>query len=146
MTNAHTLCEYPSCNNKATDILIFNGKTSSITDYCSNHLKNKLSAINTDGFIDEDTGECLYLCQLCNIGLDENDFHFQNAKCKDCQPKIKMEQYSPKSFVLIGDTKPYKEQIKKLGGKFNPNLKCGVGWIFSNNRTEKVKAFIQTIA
>jgi len=63
-----------------------------------------------------------------------------------CEYKIKMEQYSPKSFVVIGDTKPYKDQIKKLGGKWNPSLKCGAGWIFSNHHTEKVKTFIQSIS
>ena len=36
-----------------------------------------------------------------------------------------------KSLVLMGDTKPFKETIKEMGGKWNANLKCGPGWIFA---------------
>lgn len=52
--------------------------------------------------------------------------------------------YSEKSFVLHGeDTKKYKEEIKKLGGKFNSNLKdIGAGWIFSIKNKEKVEEFL----
>jgi len=35
-----------------------------------------------------------------------------------------------KSLVLIGDTKPFKDVIKEVGGKWNSNLSCGPGWIF----------------
>lgn len=53
--------------------------------------------------------------------------------------------YSDKSFVLYGDTKRYKEQLKLLGGKFNSNLKGQVGWIFSNIHKDKVNNFMETI-
>ena len=47
---------------------------------------------------------------------------------------MNIQDYSEKSFVVYGnDTKKYKEDIKKLGGRFNSNLKdLGPGWIFSN--------------
>ena len=45
---------------------------------------------------------------------------------------IYFEDYSDNSFVIYGETKPYKEEIKALGGKWNSNLKIGPGWIFSN--------------
>lgn len=57
---------------------------------------------------------------------------------------MNMKDYSDKSFVLYGeDTKKYKEEIKKLGGKFNSNLKeIGAGWIFSVKNKEKVEEFL----
>ena len=45
---------------------------------------------------------------------------------------IYFEDYSDNSFVIYGETKPYKDEIKALGGKWNSNLKVGPGWIFSN--------------
>ena len=46
-----------------------------------------------------------------------------------------------KSFILSGpDTKKYKEEIKKLGGKWNSSL---VGWIFANRHRENIEAFVK---
>jgi hypothetical protein len=43
--------------------------------------------------------------------------------------------YSPKVIALFGDTKPIKDLLSAMGGKFNPRLayKDGkrAGWIFS---------------
>jgi len=53
---------------------------------------------------------------------------------------IKIVPYSEFSFVVIGNTKPIKEVLKSLGGKFNMYLKTGCGWIFSNTKKEIVIA------
>ena len=50
--------------------------------------------------------------------------------------------YSEKAIALVGDTKAIKEQLKAIGGKFNPRLTCGAGWIFSIKMREKVEALI----
>ena len=50
--------------------------------------------------------------------------------------------YSDKSFVVTGDTKQHKEELKKLGGKWNSNLSCGAGWIFSLKSKEQVEKFV----
>lgn len=48
-------------------------------------------------------------------------------------------EYSEKSIVIQGEkTKDIKELIKENGGKWNGNLKCGKGWIFSSKHREKV--------
>jgi len=47
--------------------------------------------------------------------------------------------YSEKSFAVIGDTKPIKNILSQLGGKFNYGLKCGPGWIFAKTRIQAVK-------
>lgn len=47
--------------------------------------------------------------------------------------------YTEKSFVVMGDkTKDIKDVIKENGGKWNGNLKCGKGWIFSMKHKEKI--------
>ena len=51
--------------------------------------------------------------------------------------------YSQKTFALFGDTRPIKEQLKALGGKFNPRLthedKKQAGWIFSKSKEQEIK-------
>lgn len=54
-------------------------------------------------------------------------------------------EYTEKSFVVCGNTKEYKEELKELGGKWNLNLKVGPGWIFSNNNRDKVTTWISNI-
>jgi hypothetical protein len=54
------------------------------------------------------------------------------------------ENYTEKSIVVRGDTKEYKEELKKLGGKYNANLKGGGGWIFSKKVEDKVFQFISS--
>lgn len=39
-----------------------------------------------------------------------------------------------KGVLASGDTRPHKEKLKSLGGKYNPTLK---GWIFSKENGEK---------
>ena len=57
---------------------------------------------------------------------------------------IYIEDYTEKSFVLLGDTRKYKDDIKTLGGKFNQNLRNNkVGWIFPMNKKNDVEDYIQ---
>lgn len=39
-----------------------------------------------------------------------------------------------KGYVILGNTKPYKDLIKSNGGKWNANLTCGGGWIFCKDK------------
>lgn len=55
---------------------------------------------------------------------------------------IRIVDYSEKSVAVIGDTKAIKDSLKKLGGKFNPRLSCGAGWIFSKKRRSEVEKLI----
>lgn len=68
----------------------------------------------------------------------------QVKRYKSYKPKLTLTAYSQYSFVVRGDTKPHKEELKNLGGKWNPNLKDGAGWIFSNKRLDTVKKFVET--
>lgn len=55
--------------------------------------------------------------------------------------------YSDKAIALFGDTKPLKEQIKAIGGRFNPFLNNNgikqAGWILPAQKIEQAKALIK---
>lgn len=55
---------------------------------------------------------------------------------------MKIIDYSAKAIAVVGDTKPIKDELKKLGGKFNPKLSCGAGWIFSAKKREEVEKLL----
>ena len=42
--------------------------------------------------------------------------------------------YSDIAVALFGDTRLFANDLKKLGGYFNPRLRGGAGWIFSKNK------------
>lgn len=55
---------------------------------------------------------------------------------------LQIVEYSDKALAIIGDTQKVKEQLKKLGGRFNAKLKCGAGWIFSKKRENELRAVL----
>lgn len=59
---------------------------------------------------------------------------------------LEIVDYSEKAIAVFGDTKAIKEQLKKLGGRFNPSLNYNgekrAGWIFSKKQADKVKELI----
>lgn len=56
---------------------------------------------------------------------------------------VQIVDYSEKAIAVIGETKPIKEQLKSLGGRFNFRLSCGAGWIFPKTKLEEVTALLQ---
>jgi hypothetical protein len=59
---------------------------------------------------------------------------------------MELVDYSERSIAVIGDTKEYKEQLRELGGKYNPGLTVNdqrvAGWIFSKKQQDKVEEFL----
>ena len=59
---------------------------------------------------------------------------------------IQVINYSDKCVAVIGETKPIKDQLKSMGGRFNPHLTVGgeqvSGWVFSSakNTVESLAA------
>lgn len=47
--------------------------------------------------------------------------------------------YSEKAIAVTGDTRPLADTLKALGGRFNPRLTCGPGWIFSKQKETEVR-------
>lgn len=56
---------------------------------------------------------------------------------------LKIEEYSDHSVVVQGDTRKYKEDLKKLGGKYNGRLKNGPGWVFSKSVEGDLRSFVK---
>lgn len=56
---------------------------------------------------------------------------------------LEMVDYSEKAIAVFGDTKTIKEQLKELGGRFNPSLNYNgekrAGWIFSKKKADEMR-------
>ena len=50
--------------------------------------------------------------------------------------------YSDKSFVITGNTKDHKTYLKEMGGRWNANLSCGSGWIFSLTKKKEIEDWL----
>lgn len=59
---------------------------------------------------------------------------------------LEIVDYSEKAMAVFGDTKAIKEQLKELGGRFNPSLNYNggkrAGWIFSKKKADEVRRLI----
>jgi hypothetical protein len=52
---------------------------------------------------------------------------------------IQVIEYGEKAIAVIGDTKPIKDKLKELGGRFNFRLSCGAGWIFPKTKLSEIQ-------
>lgn len=59
---------------------------------------------------------------------------------------LEIVDYSGKAVAVFGGTKAIKDQLKELGGRFNPSLNYNgekrAGWIFSKKQADKVEGLI----
>lgn len=53
--------------------------------------------------------------------------------------------YSEISFAVRGDTRTHQDALKKLGGRWNPNLQGGPGYIFGMKRLNDVQNFVANV-
>ena len=121
-----------------------------------------INVTTDDIYILDKCEESLKLCASCFDDLSDvykkdgwtcDDFEFPTPPTPPPPPDLVLrtstslviEVYSPKSFVVRGNTKEYKDKLKSLGGKWNANLtdkstgsRFG-GWIFSNNKRKIVE-------
>jgi len=86
----------------------------------------------------------------CMEWIGESDFNDIRLAMKEesqeaeGRPSINIIDYSDKAFAVVGDTKAVKDELKKMGGRFNAKLSCGCGWIFSNKMRDEVEKFISS--
>jgi len=63
--------------------------------------------------------------------------------------KVEIVQYSEKAISVFGDTKPYINELKEIGGKFNPALthenEKKAGWIYPKKVLEKLQELVTKI-
>ena len=57
---------------------------------------------------------------------------------------MKIVEYSERCLAIIGDTKPFKEDLKKMGCRFNYGLRCGPGWIFPVKKRTEVQKYVES--
>lgn len=75
--------------------------------------------------------------------IGEGDFNdIKEAMQEEEKATVQIVDYSEKAIAVVGDTKTIKDQLKKMGGRFNPKLSCGAGWIFSKTKIEEVQKFL----
>lgn len=87
---------------------------------------------------------------------ERNNNHANNPnQSKEVKPVesvsgFEIVEYSEKSIAVFGDTKSIKEELKAIGGKFNPALKNNgekrAGWIFPKKQADKVRALLAPAA
>lgn len=89
-----------------------------------------------------------------NLILNDMDIVDFVEEATTNKPFVNIIYYTAKSFAVIGNTIPIKDELKKLGGKYNANLKNpedkdGVnkiaGWIFSISKKSIVDEYIKDI-
>lgn len=51
--------------------------------------------------------------------------------------------YSDKALAVVGDTRPVKDGLKNLGGRFNSSLSCGAGWVFPKSAERPLREFVE---
>lgn len=94
----------------------------------------------------EDANSFAYRCRT----LDEiwhwlaNHIDWQ-PEAKEIEPvtgDFKIIDYSDKAIAVTGDTKAIKDDLKRLGGRFNPRLNCGAGWIFSKTKEAELRQLL----
>ena len=56
---------------------------------------------------------------------------------------ISLEEYTDRSIVVRGETRQYKEDLKKLGGKYNSKLRGEPGWIFPKSKQADIIKFMK---
>ena len=91
-------------------------------------------SLSTDSWLyEEDFNDIKDYVEIENEIEDEN---------KNQNSEFQIIEYSEKALAVIGNTIKIKDELKKLGGKFNSHLKCGPGWIFSKKVEDKLKQLI----
>lgn len=55
---------------------------------------------------------------------------------------FKIINYSEKAIAIVGDTISIKDKLKEMGGRYNPRLTCGAGWIFPKSKKEQLNKIL----
>lgn len=108
--------------------------------------KATIQKVNVEGLFTElkETGKARLSDHATPVATEDGgeggDLHAETETAQRTteKPVLRFVDYSEKAFAIVGDTKAHKAQLKKLGGRFNPKLKCGAGWIFSKKRGKEV--------
>lgn len=60
---------------------------------------------------------------------------------------ISVIEYSEKAVAIVGEgTKKIKDELKKIGAKFNFRLSCGAGWIYPKSRINELTTLLSSLS
>ena len=84
----------------------------------------------------------------CLESLSEADYNDIKAAANEANevqeaPAYTIVDYSEKALAVTGDTRAIANELKALGGRFNPRLSCGAGWIFSKRKESELRALLE---
>lgn len=79
-----------------------------------------------------------------HVGSWDKPYQVKQSAAKPIEPitsaDYTIHDYSEKAVAVTGNTKPIKEILKSLGGRFNAHLKVGAGWIFAKTKEPAIRA------
>lgn len=77
---------------------------------------------------------------------NKNESEEQSIQIQSDNLQFEIIDYSEKAIALFGDTKPIKDLLSAMGGKFNPRLAYKetkkAGWIFSKTKREELEGVL----
>lgn len=97
---------------------------------------------NSDNRLNAQDVALIWLRDL-DLSKKEEKMSQSEEKSVEIKGEYQIIDYSEKAIAVIGDTKAIKEQLKELGGRFNPRLSCGAGWIFSKKKENELKELLK---
>ena len=59
--------------------------------------------------------------------------------------ELTYEDYNKKSYSVHGNKEKYSKQIKAIGGRWNPRMKNGEGWLVPKDSFEELKALVNSV-
>ena len=58
--------------------------------------------------------------------------------------EIQYEDYNDRSYAVRGDKNKFSIQMKELGGRWNPRMRGGPGWLVPKDRLNELRYLIET--
>lgn len=86
----------------------------------------------------------LWLYKLNIFILIKYTRKMSTAKISDLVYEDFTSPYGQACVAVYGDTKKHKDNLKQLGGRYNPNLAKGVGWVFTKPQESILIDYINT--
>lgn len=72
----------------------------------------------------------------------EREVKLKVKKIKE-KESVFIQEYTDKSFIVLGDTYSIKDDLRILGGKFYKDKKFGSGWVFPNIKKTEIAKYLE---
>ena len=59
--------------------------------------------------------------------------------------ELSYEEYNKKSYAVRGNKEKYEAQIKPIGGRWNPRMKDGAGWLVPKEHINELKVIVDSV-